>query len=1204
MKEKIDEIKKQKIQLLAEETSLADFKNKTEEELADMDARMRDLKGKIEAEKTKKFGYFENGDKTNFAENDPNIFSYNPANGEVNILNEGWEYAKTNLSLYIDKVFNRLITGDDLNIPFDDLDITPAIIDKNGNIITKGKIEINKEKKEADELKQKENTALEKKDMEEAKEIEAEIDTKIIKRGKNPKTLGIGKGEPVVLNENDEIVKKINQELKKIKTNDKKIKQFAVSFEAEGYSKEDALRRAQLEENIACCNKEETLFTEYFKLKKPEGIANANEKLKTTRIMKRKSEKELGEIIKKYPDTKTKDVVVTATPDVVTPAWTEEEEKKLGEHLLAIETLKNSIQEIDEKIEKIGPFIFSPKLIENKIKEILGSVGEIKNVEELLISSSENEFTLSAKVKAKSFGPIAIKISLEGAHIVNDGNSIKIADNYSITANLFEGKVKKMMAKNISQIGEKIKEFIEKEKGVKIEKIWIENGELKALPEKTVTETKEELEKQKNEQAQLIDINTKNAEEMTAKKDSILLATTPDSSKTTTGANPDAITPGNAIDAPENPSMLTPEQIQKIEDVLVNREQKARETRDLELKKGPARIKSGVINSIEKWDNLGKDANGKNEKGPKAFGQRMFKASVNLALIGLVTITSVQKLSEAGIGTASALATQGATTYFAKRMVVGLLMAAVFDKLPDRAKKWAPYVIGGGFVALSLSGGAFLAAGLSAASLGVGYISSTYVKGSFTKEKIIEKEKNAQEKLVNKFKEQSEELTEEKLTQFEEESKKIIKKYENQRIWGRVLDGAKKLTVGSAIAGVMLEASGMIQDHHAKVEMQEKIAEMKATHVVSARHLEKLNNEHLKNEAALKTEHAQQNTVVESKGDGVQEFMKTNSTQEAIKLGMYNPGNPNESMTVQSGTLTFDDGHGNHVEVPYNSHGAIQTVADLKEAMSTKFGGTEHVPHGTISTHYVDMKGTTHDQTLIGTNGAVVEKYNGDMFDSDKNHTVGHETANQNTTDDFANQKVVNIDGEALKIEGAHTTTNLDNSTDSFSNQPIIKIDDEALKTQPPQSETPVIAGAIANKDVSINHDLKTTHPTNTEHPVPTHSTAHTEIHPTVNSLSIEGKHVYENMLHKMFPDQKSLSLWDKIKDSTGGQSAEKILHRPLHETTEELRPLIREMNRLHEITGLEPRQGNILLPDESPNEFILRNVADIEQMGKLKKID
>ncbi|MFZ2205663.1 MAG: hypothetical protein WAV23_03675 [Minisyncoccia bacterium] len=88
----------------------------------------------------------------------------------------------------------------------------------------------------------------------------------------------------------------------------------------------------------------------------------------------------------------------------------------------------------------------------------------------------------------------------------------------------------------------------------------------------------------------------------------------------------------------------------------------------------------------------------------------------------------------------------------------------------------------------------------------------------------------------------------------------------------------------------------------------------------------------------------------------VQEFMKTDSTQEAIRLGMYNPNSPAESMTVQKGTLSFEN--------------------------------------GTLKTHYLDMKGVEHDQVLI--KGADVEQFKGDMFNSD--HQGQHAGSQEGST--------------------------------------------------------------------------------------------------------------------------------------------------------------------------------------------------------------
>lgn len=90
----------------------------------------------------KKFYYFDEGDKTSFQEGDQNIFSYNPANGEVSVLEEGWEQAKGNPNLFLKKSFNYLLTGKEFETPFKDLFITPAIIDKNGKIVKKGEIKI------------------------------------------------------------------------------------------------------------------------------------------------------------------------------------------------------------------------------------------------------------------------------------------------------------------------------------------------------------------------------------------------------------------------------------------------------------------------------------------------------------------------------------------------------------------------------------------------------------------------------------------------------------------------------------------------------------------------------------------------------------------------------------------------------------------------------------------------------------------------------------------------------------------------------------------------------------------------------------------------------------------------------------------------------------------------------------------------------
>ena len=144
----------------------------------------------------------------------------------------------------------------------------------------------------------------------------------------------------------------------------------------------------------------------------------------------------------------------------------------------------------------------------------------------------------------------------------------------------------------------------------------------------------------------------------------------------------------------------------------------------------------------------------------------------------------------------------------------------------------------------------------------------------------------------------------------------------------------------------------------------------------------------------------------------VQEFMKTNSTQEAIRLGFYNPNSAAESaMQLKGSTIGFDE-------------------------------------HGNLLNHDV-RTGTS--RILIHENGNTedITKYDGKMFDSDHSgervslgnikpgeHITnidgaldhsGHITNIDNSLNNLNGNHITNIDGSLNNLNGNHIT-NIDNA--------------------------------------------------------------------------------------------------------------------------------------------------------------------------------
>ena len=196
--------------------------------------------------------------------------------------------------------------------------------------------------------------------------------------------------------------------------------------------------------------------------------------------------------------------------------WTEEDEKTLNELLAVaenanktIENAKKRMAEINAEIERVkkeeeqaviskpeeqpAPKTLKTKEqtgLENKEKEIksysvefiktkilplLQNIKQIDEVKSLDIKGNDKEIILNTIIKSFGFS-IAVQATLE-----NKGDGIAVK-NYKVDAKWFaKGKAQKAIEPHLNKISELLKSYIEKEENKKVEKIWIENGELKAL---------------------------------------------------------------------------------------------------------------------------------------------------------------------------------------------------------------------------------------------------------------------------------------------------------------------------------------------------------------------------------------------------------------------------------------------------------------------------------------------------------------------------------------------------------------------------------------------------------------------------------------------------------------------------------------------------------------------------------------------------
>ncbi|HAE36455.1 MAG: Aerotolerance-related exported protein [Candidatus Nomurabacteria bacterium GW2011_GWF2_35_66] len=251
---------------------------------------------------------------------------------------------------------------------------------------------------------------------------------------------------------------------------------------------------------------------------------------------------------------------------------------------------------------------------------------------------------------------------------------------------------------------------------------------------------------------------------------------------------------------------ISPEEIKTLEQLIADAE--AVNKAKLEANK----FGGSVLRGLSKWEKFGQG-----EAGPKGFAKRMTKMGINLALIGLISSVGVQELAENDIGTATSLA-GGIFSKIGMKLGIGLGMGVSMDIIgnsgaSDKVKKWLPKVIGIGFVGAAFLTPAGLAAGATAGgAFALGLLSQKF-NGKFTDEKILAREQEAKNEFLKKIKAENRELNEDSIKQIEQEYTKIFNKYKRQRIWGKLLDGASKLTVGSVISGLALEVSGEIHDH-------------------------------------------------------------------------------------------------------------------------------------------------------------------------------------------------------------------------------------------------------------------------------------------------------------------------------------------------------------------------------------------------------
>lgn len=589
------------------------------------------------------------------------------------------------------------------------------------------------------------------------------------------------------------------------------------------------------------------------------------------------------------------------------------------------------------------------------------------------------------------------------------------------------------------------------------------------------------------------------------------------------------------IQQESTPPLISPEKIKKLEKILESIE----EQRDLELVIGSlsSKIKNGVISGLDKWENFGKG-----EEGVKGFAKRFTKMAVNLALIGVISSISVEKLAEAGIGTATALS-GGVTSYLGRKMAIGLGIGGAMElggkKIPDKVKKWIPVALGvaGVGAAIVFSGG--LAGVLAGVSAGTGYAASKLIKGKFTNEQITKREEEAKQK----FSERIGEGETFSVKEIEKEYIKILKKYENQKIWGKLLDGATKLGVGALVSAVSMEASGLARDFSQhqliidKVIEKETISpepkiEVKPEEVTIPVIPQHINVEAIADhgQGAISTLRELQHNLKEEYGDNlenapesVRHILNTDAHKLAQEYGMYKPGQDAESAFIKSGSSFRVDESGN------------------------------------VTYHEVNGKDITLEK---GTENTASTSYEGKMADTDNSGGM--------IKDDINEYK-------------------LPEQIDPITGEPIIQVEQTDLTGDkyklPPQID-PVTGESMVQEEI-INND----------------GNVNIQDHINLSSEELGQVHaVYTENINHIFPTEKLMGTWDHIKNNI---SAERLMEiNKEGGVIDTYKPLVSYMDKLKEISGIHPITKIPLISEaESIPNYINRALQKVAEMGQLEKV-
>jgi hypothetical protein len=138
------------------------------------------------------------------------------------------------------------------------------------------------------------------------------------------------------------------------------------------------------------------------------------------------------------------------------------------------DAVAESIKPEEEKAKTIESKTFSTQFIETKIRSLLVSSDNIKEIKKLEVTSGGGEMTLDLEVAA---GPLSSRVGVR-AVLESKAGSIVVKDHKINASWAIKGTVEKLLVPKLDEVSGFLQSYIEKQENKKVEKMEIVDGQL------------------------------------------------------------------------------------------------------------------------------------------------------------------------------------------------------------------------------------------------------------------------------------------------------------------------------------------------------------------------------------------------------------------------------------------------------------------------------------------------------------------------------------------------------------------------------------------------------------------------------------------------------------------------------------------------------------------------------------------------------